>query len=60
MPPIQLYDIISSPLVTVMFYQFYDLMGEHQTLRFLSCYNFSTLIKSLDTFVLYVIEDNTY
>jgi hypothetical protein len=32
--PIQWYDIISFPLITTMFYQFSDLLGEYQTLDF--------------------------
>jgi hypothetical protein len=44
----------------MMFYQFGDLMGEHQTLGFPSRYNFSTLIESLNTFVPCVLDDSTY
>jgi hypothetical protein len=58
--PIQWYDIISFPLITTMFYQFGDLLREHQTLDFLSCCNFSTLIESLNTFVPRILDDSTY
>jgi hypothetical protein len=58
--PIQLYDIISSPLITAMFYQFGDLLGEHQTLGFPRCCNLSTLIVPLNTFVSYILDDTTY
>jgi hypothetical protein len=57
---IQWYDIISSPLITVMFYQFGDLLGEHHTLGFPSCCNFSTLIETLNTFVPHILDDSTY
>jgi hypothetical protein len=57
---IQWYDIISSPLITAMFYQFDDLLGEHHTLGFPSCCHFSTLIKPLNTFVPRILDDSTY
>jgi hypothetical protein len=58
--PIQWYDIVSSPLITVMFYQFGDLVGEYQTLGFPSRCNFSTFIEPLNTFVPRVLGDSTY
>jgi hypothetical protein len=57
---IQWYDIISSLIITTMFYQFDDLLGEHQTLGFPSCCNFSTLIEPLNTFVPRILDDSTY
>jgi hypothetical protein len=58
--PIQWYDIVSSPLITVIFYQFGDLVGEYQTLDFPSRYNFSTFIEPLNTFVPGILDDSTY
>jgi hypothetical protein len=58
--PIQWYDIINSPLITAMFYQFGDLLEEHQTLGFPSCCNFSMLIEPLNTFVSRILDDSTY
>jgi hypothetical protein len=57
---IQWYDIVSSPLITAMFYHFDDILGEYQTLGFSSCCNLSTLIESLNTFVPRVLHDSTY
>jgi hypothetical protein len=55
-----LYDIVSHPLITMMFYQFSDILGEHQTLGFLRRCNFSTIIEPLNTFVSRVLNDSTY
>jgi hypothetical protein len=57
---IQWYDIVSFPLITVMFYQFGDLVGEYQTLDFPNRYNFSTFIEPLNTFVPRILDENTY
>jgi hypothetical protein len=46
--PIQWYGIVSYPLITAIFYQFGDLLGEHQTLGFPSRCNFSTLLEPLE------------
>jgi hypothetical protein len=43
-----------------MFYQFGDLLREHQTLGFPSCCNFSTLIEPLNTFVPYIHGSNAH
>jgi hypothetical protein len=58
--PIQWYGIISSPIITVMFYQFDDFLGEYHTLGFPSYYNFSTFIEPLNTFVSRILDDSTY
>jgi hypothetical protein len=58
--PIQWYDIVSSPLITAMFYQFGDLVGEHHTLGFPSHCNFLTIIELLNTFMPRVLDDSTY
>jgi hypothetical protein len=57
---IQWYDIICYLLITAMFYQFGDLLGEHHTLGFPSCCNFSTFIEPLNTFVPRFLDDSTY
>jgi hypothetical protein len=58
--PILWYDIVSFSLITVMFYQFGDLLKEQQTLGFPNSCNFSTLIEPLNTFVPRVLDDSTY
>jgi hypothetical protein len=58
--PIQWYDIINSPLITTMFYQFDNFLREQRTLGFPNCCNLSTLIESLNTFVPHILDDSTY
>jgi hypothetical protein len=58
--PIQWYDIINSPLITVIFYQFGDFVWEYQTLGFPSRCNFSTFIEPLNIFVSCVLDYSTY